>query len=93
MKNLNRNREQGFGLANERSWFLKRLFWILHLTGISIACLIYTGYLEIDHKPLAEYLTLTSTALFLWSFSIDFKKFKMDVEKIPKVNEDITSIH
>lgn len=82
MKNLKSNRVNGLHLANEQSWFLKKLFSSIHLIGITSGLLIYTGYMDIKHKALVEYVTVISTALFYWTFSIDFKKFKMDVEKV-----------
>ena len=41
--------------------------------------LIYSGYLDINYKPLIEYTSVISCSLFFWTFSIDFSKFKMDV--------------
>jgi hypothetical protein len=40
--------------------------------------------MDIEHKYLVEYLVVISTILFLWTFVYDFKKFKMDVDRIPK---------
>lgn len=84
MSNLGKNREQGIALANERSWFLKKVFTYTYFTGFTIAAMIYTGYADIHYKVITEYTTVISAALFFWTFSIDFKKFKMDVEKINK---------
>jgi hypothetical protein len=41
----------------------------------------------VHYKVIAEYSCVVSAILFMWSFSIDFKKFKMDVEKIEKPSE------
>lgn len=84
MKNLRKNRDQGVALANERSWFLKKLFSYTYFGGFILGALIYGGYVDISNKVIVEYTTVISAALFFWTFSIDFKKFKMDVEKIDK---------
>lgn len=84
MSNLGKNRSQGIALANERSWFLKKVFTYTYFTGFTIAAMIYTGYADIHYKVITEYTTVISAVLFFWTFSIDFKKFKMDVEKINK---------
>ena len=89
MNNLKKNRSMGVALSNERSWFYKRLFAIIHLVGISIGFLIYAGYVDRSHRQIVEYMTVISTSLFFWSFSIDFKKFKMDVERIVKPKDTL----
>jgi hypothetical protein len=86
MRNLKKNRENGIALANEQSWLYKKVFSWIHLVGISLGTLIYLGQIDITHKPLVEYLTVISTQLFFWTFSIDFKHFAMDVDKISKPN-------
>lgn len=43
MKNLRKNRDQGVALANERSWFLKKLFSYLYFGGFGLGALIYAG--------------------------------------------------
>jgi len=52
MKNLKSNRDNGLHLANEQSWFLKKLFSGIHLVGITAGLLIYIGYMDIEHKAL-----------------------------------------
>jgi hypothetical protein len=79
MKNLKKNRLGHIQLSNERSWFLKKLFAWIHFGGIAIGLLIYLGEVDVKHKALIEYVTVISTSLFFWTFSIDFKKFTMDV--------------
>lgn len=87
MFNLTSNRSRGIALASEKSWFLKRLF--AGIFGISILCgfLMYTGELDIFYKNWVEYSTIISSSLFFWSFSIDFAKFKMDVERFATTEE------
>jgi hypothetical protein len=84
MKNLRKNRDQGIALANEQSWLYKRLFSYIFFSGALVGALIYLGYVDIHFKVIVEYTTVISAILFFWSFSIDFKKFKMDVEKVDK---------
>lgn len=43
--------------------------------------------MDIGYKVIVEYTTVISAILFMWSFSLDFKKFKMDVEKIDKPSD------
>ena len=52
MVNLSANRSRGIGLASEQSWFYKRLFSILYLSAFLGGLLMYTGYLDINYKPL-----------------------------------------
>jgi len=47
------------------------------LTGL----LIYLGQLDIELKNKIEYGAVTSSYLFYWTFSLDFKKYELDVEK------------
>lgn len=89
MNNLRKNRDQGIELANERSWFLKKLFSYIYFAGVGLGALIYGGYADISYKVLVEYTAVISAALFFWTFSIDFKKFKMDVEKIDKPSNQV----
>jgi predicted Co/Zn/Cd cation transporter (cation efflux family) len=89
MNNLRKNRAQGIALANERSWFLKKLFSYIYFGGFVLGVLIYGGYADIHYKVIVEYTTVISAALFFWTFSIDFKKFKMDVEQIEKPSNQV----
>jgi hypothetical protein len=82
MSNLKKARVGLIHLSNERSWFLKKLFAWIHLGGVVLGLLIYLGEVDLKHKPLVEYTTVIATSLFFWSFSLDFKNFTMDVEKI-----------
>ena len=59
----------------------KRLFSITYFAAFIAGILIYAGEVSLDFKPLIEYTSVISCSLFFWSFSIDFKKFKMDVER------------
>ena len=52
-----------------------------------LAVLIFTGQLEINWKNKVEYLIVISSILFVWTFVYDFKKFKMDVDRIPKAQQ------
>lgn len=49
-----------------------------------LAFLIATGQLDIIYKNKVEYLVVLSTIMFVWTFIYDFKKFKMDIDRIPK---------
>jgi hypothetical protein len=80
MKNLSFNRAAGYALANEKSWLYKKLFSSSYGVAFIMGVLIYSGILDIGYKPLVEYTSVISASLFFWSFSIDFKSFKMDVE-------------
>lgn len=51
-----------------------------------LAFLIATGQYDINHKNKVEYLVVISTILFIWTFVFDFKRFKMDIDKIPKTS-------
>lgn len=79
MKNLKKDRLTGLQYINETSWILKKVFSLAHFVGVVAALLIYTGQLDVWNKVWVEYLTVISTILFFWTFTIDFKKFKMDV--------------
>lgn len=89
MKNLRKNRKNGLALANQRSWFLKKLFSYAYFGGFGLGAMIYGGYVDIEYKVIVEYTTVISAVLFFWTFSIDFKKFKMDVEKIDKPSTQV----
>jgi hypothetical protein len=52
-----------------------------------LAVLVFTGQLEINWKNKVEYLIVISSILFVWTFVYDFKKFKMDVDRIPKAQQ------
>lgn len=80
MRNLSSNRAAGYALANERSWLLKKILSTSYGIAFISGVLIYAGQLSISYKPLVEYTSVISASLFFWSFSIDFKSFKMDVE-------------
>jgi hypothetical protein len=69
----------GFTLADEKSWFYKKLFSFIYFSGFTLAALIYSGEVDVHYKVISEYTCVISAILFMWSFSIDFKKFKMDV--------------
>jgi uncharacterized membrane protein YidH (DUF202 family) len=43
MNNLTLNRKNGFALANERSWLLKRVFSFLYTFGFVFGLLVYSG--------------------------------------------------
>ena len=51
-----------------------------------LALLMVTGQYDINHKNKVEYLVVISTILFIWTFIFDFKRFKMDIDKIPKTS-------
>jgi hypothetical protein len=55
--------------------------------GFFLAVLIFIGQLEIDWKNKVEYLIVISSILFVWTFIYDFKRFKMDVDRIPKAQQ------
>ena len=79
MKNLSSNRAAGYALANEKSWLYKKIFSSSYGVAFIMGFLIYSGFLDLEYKPLVEYTSVISASLFFWSFSIDFKSFKMDV--------------
>ena len=81
MKNLTANRAQGIALASESSWLYKRLFSLIYGIAFVSGVLMYSGYLDVNYKPIVEYASVISCSLFFWSFTIEFKKFKMDVER------------
>ena len=89
MNNLQKNRSQGYALANEDSWFYKKIFSTINLVGTATGGLILLGFLDINLVYIIEYVSVISASLFFWTFSLDFKKFKMDVEKIEKPSIDI----
>lgn len=64
------------------SWTLKRLFIICFYTGMGIATLIYFGQIDIFYKNMTEYLIVISSYLFYWTFTYDFAKFEMDIDKM-----------
>jgi len=65
------------------------LFSYAYFGGFGLGALIYGGYADIHYKVIVEYTTVISAVLFFWTFSIDFKKFKMDVEKIDKPSTQV----
>jgi hypothetical protein len=87
LRNLSKNRAMGYALADERSWALKKIFGFFYFSGFALGSLIYAGEVDVHYKVISEYTCVVSAILFMWSFSIDFKKFKMDVEKIEKPSE------
>lgn len=52
MRNLSLNRAQGVALASEKSWLYKRLFSLIYGGAFLAGALVYTGYLDIDYKPI-----------------------------------------
>ena len=89
MHNLSSNRSQGVALANEKSWLYKKVFSLIYGAAFACGVLIYSGFLDLDYKPWVEYASVISASLFFWSFSIDFKKFKMDVERFTNPTQQI----
>jgi len=65
---------------------LKKITAAAQAFGMLIAVLIFTGQVSIDYRNKIEYLVVISSILFIWTFVYDFKRFKMDVDRIPKVN-------
>lgn len=51
-----------------------------------LAVLIFLGQISIDHRNKVEYLVVISTIMFIWTFVYDFKRFKMDIDRIPKAS-------
>lgn len=49
--------------------------------------MIYLGFADIKDKNIVEYITLTSTYLFYWTFVFDFKGYKMDITNFIDFNE------
>jgi len=56
MKNLQKNREQGFMLSNESSWFYKKLFSTINFAGALVGALILLGFLDINLVYIIEYV-------------------------------------
>ena len=63
------------------SWKLKRVFSWIFYGGMAVGFLIYAGQIDIEYKPMVEYVIVVSTYLFYWSFVVDFKGYLMDVEQ------------
>ena len=80
MNNIRRIREHNPKFIKAGSWFLKKCFCFVHLIAFSLGVAMYLGEIDINNKPTIEYTLVISTTLFLWSFTRDFKKFKMDVD-------------
>lgn len=89
MNNLSSNRAQGLGLANEQSWLYKRIFSLIYFVAFIGGVLIYTGFIDVEYKNWVEYASVISCSLFFWSFTIEFKKFKMDVERFSNPTENV----
>ena len=75
-------------MASEKSWLYKRLFSLAYGVAFVGGVLIYSGYLDVEFKAWVEYGSVISASLFFWSFSIDFKKFKMDVERFTNPQQE-----
>ena len=70
------------------SWKLKKFFYSIYMGGIGVGLLIYFGILEIESLNILEYVTVTATYLFYWTFIFDFKGYTMDItEFISEENE------
>lgn len=54
--------------------------------------MIYVGLLDIDLKNKIEYGIVTSSYMFYWTFTIDFKGFTMDIDKFTKAKSQEESI-
>ena len=81
-KNMAAIREDNPYFIGYLSWTLKRLFIICFYTGMGIATLIYFGQIDIFYKNMTEYLIVISSYLFYWTFTYDFAKFEMDIDKM-----------
>lgn len=68
----------------ETSFNLKKITSGIQGFGFILAFLIFTGQLSIDYRNKVEYMIVISSILFVWTFIYDFKRFKMDVDRIPK---------
>ncbi len=68
----------------QTSRLAKKFFGSLQVIGMFLGVAIYTGQIDIHYKNWVEYWTVITTILFLWTFVLDFKRFKMDIDKIPK---------
>lgn len=49
--------------------------------------MIYVGLLDIDYKNKIEYGIVTSSYMFYWTFTMDFKGFTMDIDKFTKAEK------
>lgn len=84
MKQLKKIRESTPLFIGETSWTLKRVTATVQGIAMLIAVLIFSGQISIDYKNKIEYIVVISSILFIWTFIFDFKRFKMDVDRIPK---------
>ena len=84
MHQLNRIRKQTPLFIGQTSFNLKRITSLSQGIGMTIAILIAFGQVDVIYRNRVEYWVVISTILFLWTCVLDFKRFKMDVDRIPK---------
>lgn len=81
----------------QTSFTLKKITSSVQAVGMLLGLLIFTGKMSIDYKSHVQYLVVISTILFLWTFILDFKRFKMDIDKIPKqpykIQNQLMNVH
>lgn len=80
-------REEDPYFIGRRSWSLKKIFYYSFLGFVLTGVLIYLGQMDIGLKNQIEYGVVTTSYLFYWTFSLDFKKYELDVEKLHKSDE------
>ena len=86
MKNIRAVREKDPYFIGEMSWKLKRVIYAIYMGGIGVGLLIYFGILDIGEVNILEYVTVTATYLFYWTFIFDFKGYTMDITEFIDVN-------
>ena len=84
MNQLRKIRNQTPMFIGETSFNLKKITSGIQGFGFILAFLIFTGQISIDYRNKVEYMIVISSILFVWTFVYDFKRFKMDVDRIPK---------
>lgn len=81
-KNISNIREENPYFVGYLSWTLKKVFMWFFLGGMILAVLIYLGQLDIHYKNMAEYVVVISSYLFYWTFTFDFAKYEMDIDRM-----------
>jgi hypothetical protein len=66
----------------ETSYLLKQLTCTFQGIGMFFGVLVYLGEFDIEYRNYIEYEVVTSSVAFLWTFVYDFKKFKMDIDRL-----------
>lgn len=84
--NIKKIREDNPYFIGYVSWTLKKYFMTAYLVGMALGLMIYLGQLDIYYKGIVEYVVVVSTYLFYWTFSMDFTKYEMDIDRMAQGN-------